>query len=194
MKAAQAVYDSEYKGKTPEEIRQIALAKSRDKNARPNTNFMTATDMMYEKRLRASRNTAKSYSNCINTITGFFNPTQTVSSNISFTQTPGAYGFEEISEAEAQPGDVGILHNPDNHPYHAVMLDSKAADGSWNLNYSNGSDKYRLGRNISAFNAPDQTHKLNKVKYYRYVGNNNGFLDQATRSVAPALRFLRSMF
>jgi hypothetical protein len=194
MKAAQATYDAEYKGKSPEEIRQIALTKSRDKNARPNTNFMTATDMMDEKKLKASRNTAKSYSNCINTITGFFNPTQTVSSNISFTQTPGAYGFEEISEAEAQPGDVGILHNTEDHPYHAVMLDSKATDGSWNLNYSNGSDKYRLGRNISAFNSPDQTHKLNKVKYYRYVGNNDGFLDQATRSVAPALRFLRSMF
>jgi hypothetical protein len=58
---------------------------------------MTATDMMDEKKVKASRNATNSYSNCINTITGFFNPTQTVSSNISFTQTPGAYGFQEVS-------------------------------------------------------------------------------------------------
>lgn len=190
---AQMLYDSEYKGKTPEEIRQIALARSRDKNAKPNTNFMTASDMFEEKRMKASRNATNSYSNCINTITGFFNPTQTVSSNISFTQTPSAYGFEEISEADAQPGDVGILHNTTQHPYHAVILDNKAEDGSWNLNYSNGDNAYRHNRNIKAFDAAGQKHKLGSVKYYRYVGNNDTFVDKATRAVAPGLRFLRSI-
>lgn len=190
---AQALYDAEYKGKSAEEIRQLALAKSRDANTKPNTNFMTATDMMDEKKLKASRNATNSYSNCINTITGFFNPTQTVSSNISFTQTPGAYGFQEVSQEEAQPGDVGILHNEADHPYHAVMLDSKAGDGSWNLNYSNGDSAYRHGRNISAFKDPSQKHKLDHVKYYRYVGNNDSFIDKATRYVAPVLRFYRSM-
>lgn len=190
---AQMLYDSDYKGKTPEEIRQIALARSRDKNAKPNTNFMTASDMFEEKRMKASRNATNSYSNCINTITGFFNPTQTVSSNISFTQTPGAYGFEEISEADAQPGDVGILHNTTQHPYHAVILDNKAEDGSWNLNYSNGDNAYRHNRNIKAFEAANQKHKLGSVKYYRYVGNNDTFVDKATRAVAPGLRFLRSI-
>lgn len=194
LKDAQVLYDTQYKGKQPEEIRQIALERSRNQNAQPNTNFMTASDMMQEKRTKASKNSTTPYHNSLNTITGFFNPTQTVSSNVSFTMTPEAYGFQEISETEAQPGDIGILHNTDSSPYHAVMLDNKAADGSWNLNYSNGDDKYRHSQNISAFRATNQSNKLDHVKYYRYVGNNEGFINKIKRNIAPGLRIVKSIF
>lgn len=190
---AKILYNKLYKEKTPDQIRAIALERSRAANAAPNKNFLNAMDMLEDKRVKATENRTGAYSNCINTVTGFYNPTQTVSSNISFTLTPSAYGFEEVSEQEAQPGDIGILHNTDDHPYHAVMLDNKAKDGSWNLNYSNGGSKYRRNVNISAFKSPGQKHKFKNVKYYRYVGNNNGPIDNVLQTIAPALRFANSM-
>ena len=193
LQSAQQLYDEQYKNKSAEEIRQIALSRSRN-NTAPNANFMTAVDMRDDKKMPASRNATNSYSNCINTVTGFFNPTQTVSSNISFTQTPWAYGFQEINEADATPGDVGILHNTDDHPYHAVILDNQNSDGTWNVNYSNGDKNYRKNKSINVFKSPDQKHKLKQIKYYRYVGNNNGPIDKAVQFIAPGLRFMSSVF
>ena len=175
--------------------RTSALAASREAT-RPNTDFSYAQDMTPTQRWGAN-NLANSFGRliginphtCLNTVTGFYNPMSTVAANINFVAHPEDYGFKEEPQSEAQPGDLIILSNKNNHPTHAVMFDSVAGqDGVHNefpyqagdtlVNYSNGgrnNGDYRLQGPLTRFN--DSSHSGGDFsgirRYYKYVGKKN---------------------
>lgn len=183
-------YSNSLKGLTPEERTQAALQRSRTNKA-PVTNFMHAGNLSEDKQLQATRNTQGNISNCINTITSFFDPNNTASSNEAFTDNPGFYGFKEISEADRKEGDVAVLFDG-NHPYHGTIINGFDSKGNPMLNYSNGSTTYKTNRPISAFSGPGNTHKHTGTKYYRYTGESN--TPDFVKRVAYYKRRLQNMF
>lgn len=172
--------------------RTSALATSRAATG-PNIDFSYAQDMTSMQRWGANnlanflgRMIGVDPHTCLNTVTGFYNPESTVAANVNFVAHPEDYGFKEEPQSEAQPGDLIILSNKNNHPTHAVMFDSVAEqDGVHNgfpyqagdtlVNYSNGGrekDNYRLQGPLSRFN--DSRHSGGDFsgtrRYYKYVG------------------------
>lgn len=172
--------------------RTSALAASRAATG-PNTNFSYAQDMTSMQRWGANnlanflgRMIGIDPHTCLNTVTGFYNPEATVAANVNFVAHPEDYGFKEEPQSEAQPGDLIILSNKNNHPTHAVMFDGIAEQsgvhngfpyqaGDTLVNYSNGGrekDDYRLQGPLTRFN--DSRHSGGDFsgtrRYYKYVG------------------------
>lgn len=168
-------------------LQQMALIRSR-RATEPNTDFSTAQDMSGWSKFSANY-LAGILSNprtCINTVTAFNDPNNTVASNVNFVTKPNEYGYKEISQDEAVPGDIIILSDKNNHPHHAVMFDSVSEqEGTHNgypieigdtlVNYSNGgrdASSYRLQGPLPRFDDPIKaggdfsgTHR-----YFRYTG------------------------
>lgn len=172
--------------------RTSALAASRTATG-PNIDFSYAQDMTPMQRWGAN-NLANFLGEmigidphtCLNTVTGFYNPESTVAANVNFVAHPEDYGFKEEPQSEAQPGDLIILSNKNNHPNHAVMFDGIAEQsgvhnefpyqaGDTLVNYSNGrrdNDAYRLQGPMSRFDDPRHSGgDFSGIRrYYRYVG------------------------
>lgn len=171
--------------------RSTALARSREATT-PNTNFMTAQDMGLLNKVRATylQNVPNAIlrkpHTCINTVTGFYDPNNTVAVNTNIVGNPEEYGYTEIPQTQAKEGDIIILSDKNNHPNHAVIFDH-VADADFNykgktfnagdtlVNYSNGglnSEDYRLQAPMSRFNNPNEAGGdfSGKRRYYKYIG------------------------
>ena len=167
-----------------------ALARSRQASG-PNINFDTAQDLSGIDKFRANNLAGVPLigvdpHTCLNTVTGFCNPSSTVASNVQMVSDPERYGYIQIDQSRAIPGDIIILSNGDNHPTHAVMFDKVAeqngthrgypvAIGDTLVNYSNGGRgkrDYRFQGPLPRFDDPENAGgDFSGVKrYYRYVG------------------------
>lgn len=168
-----------------------ALNRSRGATS-PNTDFSHAQDMTGAQRLGTNLLAGVPFigvdpHTCLNTVTGFYDPENTVASNVNIATNPERYGYREIPQSEAIPGDLIILSNSNGHPNHAVMFDEVSngygksnngypiAPGDTLVNYSNGgrnSDSYRLQEPLKRFN--DQKNAggdfLGPRIYLRYTG------------------------
>lgn len=170
-----------------------ALNKSREAHS-PNVDFSYAQDMTKAQRWGANHLAGVPFlgvdpHTCLNTVTGFYNDKATVAANVNMVARPEDFGYKQISQEEAIPGDIIILSRGDNHPTHAVMFDSVAdQEGTHNgypihigdtlVNYSNGGrskDSYRLQGPLPRFDDPNAAGgDFSGVhRYYRYVGKNN---------------------
>ena len=167
-----------------------ALARSRQAR-RPNADFSHAQDMTGMQRFGANYLAGvpiigTNPHTCLNTVTGFYDSNNTVAANIHMVAHPEDYGYKEISQKEAIPGDLIILSNKDNHPTHAVMFDQVAegngihrgfpfAPGDTLVNYSNGgrgNKDYRIQGPLPRFDDPEKAGgDFSGVhRYFRYVG------------------------
>lgn len=169
-------------------IRRLALARSREATS-PNTDFTNAMDLpkyssypaTYAPKLfRIDPHT------CINTVTGFYDPKNTVANNANLWANPEDYGYTQIPQTEAAPGDIIILSNKDNYPNHAVMFDGIATrdsekygypihKGDTLVNYSNGgrgNNDYRLQATLRRFNDPANSGGdfSGERRYFKYIG------------------------
>lgn len=167
-----------------------ALARSREASV-PNINFNTAQDLSGVDKFRANNLAGVPLigvdpHTCLNTVTGFCNPTSTVASNVQLVSDPERYGYVQIDQSKAVPGDIIILSNGDNHPTHAVMFDKIAEKngthrgypvsiGDTLVNYSNGgrgNSDYRFQGPLPRFDDPESAGgDFSGIRrYYRYVG------------------------
>lgn len=167
-----------------------ALARSRQAR-RPNADFSHAQDMTGMQRFGANYLAGvpiigTNPHTCLNTVTGFYDSNNTVAANIHMVAHPEDYGYKEIPQKEAIPGDLIILSNKDNHPTHAVMFDQVAegngihrgfpfAPGDTLVNYSNGgrgNKDYRIQGPLPRFDDPEKAGgDFSGVhRYFRYVG------------------------
>lgn len=167
-----------------------ALNRSRRATS-PNADFSSAQDMTGTQQFGANWLVGvpiigTNAHTCLNTVTGFYDPTNTVASNANMAARPEDFGYKEVPQPEAVPGDIIILSNSDNHPTHAVMFDSVAeGEGIHNdypiemgdtlVNYSNGGRNkgdYRLQGPLPRFDDPNRSGgDFSGVhRYYRYTG------------------------
>lgn len=174
-------------GVTPQ---SSALNRSREAT-RPNTDFSNAQDMTKTQRFGATWLAGVPFlgidpHTCLNTVTGFYDPNNTVASNPNMVAHPEDYGYKEINQSDAVPGDIIILSNKNNHPTHAVMFDSVSdksgihngfpyEPGDTLVNYSNGgrsNDSYRLQGPLKRFDDPDAAHGdfSGSRRYFRFTG------------------------
>lgn len=167
-----------------------ALNRSREARI-PNTDFSHAQDMTGIQRFGATYLAGVPLIDvdphtCINTVTGFYDPENTVASNLNIIANPEDYGYKKIDQKDAIPGDLIILSDSNNHPNHAVIFDSisegygvhngyEFEPGDTLVNYSNGGrskDDYRLQGPLSRFNYPNRAGGdfLGTRTYLRYTG------------------------
>lgn len=170
-----------------------SAALNRSRRAKgPNADFSNAQDMTWIQQLGATYLTGAPIIDidphtCLNTVTGFYDPENTVASNVNIATNPERYGYREIPQSEAIPGDLIILSNSNGHPNHAVMFDEVSngygksnngypiAPGDTLVNYSNGgrsSDNYRLQEPLKRFNDRKNAGGdfLGPRIYLRYTG------------------------
>lgn len=168
----------------------VALAEARAATG-PNTDFSHAQDMTGIQRFGANYLAGVPFLDidphtCLNTVTGFYDPNNTVASNPNMVAHPEDYGYKEIEQKDVIPGDLIILSNKNNHPTHAVMFDSVSegygihngfpfAPGDTLVNYSNGGrgkNDYRLQGPLLRFDDPSKAGgDFSGVhRYYRYTG------------------------
>lgn len=169
---------------------RVALVRSRE-TRRPNTDFSHAMDMTNTQKYRANLLAGvpifgSDPHTCLNTVTGFYDPENTVASNFNIVSNPEDYGYRKIPQSQAVPGDLIILSNREGHPNHAVMFDSVSegygihngynyAPGDTLVNYSNGgrsTENYRLQGPLKRF---DNLEKAGgdfsgPKTYLRYTG------------------------
>lgn len=154
----------------------------------PNNDFTNAQDMSWAQGQRATHLPwlGRSPRTCLNTVTGFYDENNTVASNANFVADPGKYGYEEIKQTDAQPGDIIILSDGKGHPVHAVMFDSVSDEegvhnrypievGDTLVNYSNGgrdTENYRVQGPLPRFDNPAFSGGdfSGPRRYYRYKG------------------------
>ena len=167
--------------------RSSALNKARQAT-KPNTDFTYAQDMSWVQGQRATYlpRLGTVPRTCINTVTGFYDENNTVASNVNFVADPRKYGYEEINQTDAKPGDIIILSNGKGHPVHAVMFDS-VSQGRWQHNnypvevgdtlvdYSNGGredSNYKLQGPLPRFDNPAFSGGdfSGPRRYFRYIG------------------------
>ena len=167
-----------------------ALNRSREAKS-PNIDFKYAQDMTDTQKFGANWLAGIPFigvdpHTCLNTVTGFYNQESTVASNANMVKRPEDYGYKEIQQKDAVPGDLIILSDGNNHPNHAVMFDSVSEKygvhngfnyepGDTLVNYSNGGrgkNDYRLQGPLIRFDDKDKaggdfsgTHR-----YFRYTG------------------------
>lgn len=167
-----------------------ALARSRQAR-RPNADFSHAQDMTSMQKFGANYLAGipvigTDPHTCLNTVTGFYDSNNTVAANIHMVAHPEDYGYKEIPQKEAIPGDLIILSNKDNHPTHAVMFDQVSegngvhrgfpvAPGDTLVNYSNGgrgNKDYRIQGPLPRFDDPEKAGgDFSGIhRYYRYTG------------------------
>ena len=167
-----------------------ALNKSRAAKG-PNTDFSYAQDMTGTQRFGANWLAGVPVigvdpHTCLNTVTSFYNPESTVASNDKIVANPENYGYKQIEQKNAVPGDLIILSDGNNHPNHAVMFDSVSesygvhngfnyAPGDTLVNYSNGGrgkNDYRLQGPLPRFDNKDEANgDFSGVhRYFRYTG------------------------
>lgn len=170
-----------------------ALNRSREANS-PNTDFSYAQDMTDIQKFGANKLAGIPLIDldphtCLNTVTSFYNPESTVASNDNIVANPEKYGYKQIKQKDAVPGDLIILSDRNNHPNHAVMFDSVSEGygvhngynyepGDTLVNYSNGgrgSNDYRLQGPLSRFDNPKKAGGdfSGKRTYLRYIGKKN---------------------
>lgn len=170
-----------------------SAALNRSRRAKgPNADFSNAQDMTWIQQLGATYLAGAPIIDidphtCVNTVTGFYDPNNTVASNVNIATNPERYGYREIPQSEAIPGDLIILSNSNGHPNHAVMFDEVSngygisnngypvAPGDTLVNYSNGgrsSDNYRLQEPLKRFDDPKSANGdfLGPRIYLRYTG------------------------
>ena len=169
----------------------VALNRSRRAKG-PNADFSNAQDMTWIQQLGATYLAGAPIIDidphtCVNTVTGFYDPDNTVASNVNIATNPERYGYREIPQSEAIPGDLIILSNSNGHPNHAVMFDRVSngygisdndypvAPGDTLVNYSNGgrsNDSYRLQEPLKRFDDPESANGdfLGPRIYLRYTG------------------------
>ena len=168
----------------------VALNRSRRAES-PNTDFSNAQDMTGIQQFRADWLDGVTIigtdpHTCLNTVTGFYDPENTVASNPNIVAHPENYGYRKIPQSEVVPGDLIILSNGEGHPKHAVMFDSVSdregvhngynyAPGDTLVNYSNGGrgkDDYRLQAPLKRFDNPEKAGGdfSGPKTYLRYTG------------------------
>ena len=169
-------------------IRQAALERSRRATS-PNTDFSKAMDLPWYSGLAATYTPSLfgiDPHTCINTVTGFYDPKHTVANNANLWANPEDYGYIQIPQTDAMPGDIIVLSNKDNHPNHAVMFDGVAtkdgkkygypiAEGDTLVNYSNGGrgkDDYRKQATLKRFDDPNSSGGdfSGERRYFKYIG------------------------
>ena len=169
-------------------VRQMALDRSRRATS-PNTNFTHAMDLPAYSSYPASIAPGLfriDPHTCLNTVTAFYDPKNTVANNANFWANPGDYGYQQISQEEAKPGDIIVLSDKDNYPRHAVMFDSVAEKemqkygypihkGDTLVNYSNGGrgkDDYRLKATLKRFDDPSSSGGdfSGERRYFKCIG------------------------
>ena len=164
-----------------DDYRRLALDRSRRATS-PTVNFDNAIDLSFIGKLNANYDGHT----CLNTVTSFYGPQYTGAVNREFVVDPQRYGFKQIPQKQALPGDIIILSDQTNHPNHAVIFDSVAKKdgispqgkvyikGDTLVNYSNGSQKkdgYRKQNPISVYLGPDAGGDFTGVKrYFRFTG------------------------
>ena len=169
-----------------------ALNRSREATS-PNIDFSHAQDMTRTQRFGANWLAGVPFigvdpHTCLNTVTGFYDPENTVASNPNIVANPEDYGYRKIEQKDAIPGDLIILSNGEGHPKHAVMFDSVAegygvhngfnyAPGDTLVNYSNGgrdTNDYRLQGPLPRFDDPDKAGGdfSGPRTYLRFTGKN----------------------
>ena len=167
-----------------------ALNRSREAKG-PNTDFSHAQDMTGIQRFGANWLAGVPLigvdpHTCLNTVTGFYDPENTVASNSNMAAHPEDYGYKKIDQKDAVPGDLIILSNGEGHPKHAVMFDSVSEDygvhngfnyipGDTLVNYSNGGrgrDDYRIQGPLPRFDDRDKAGGdfSGPRTYLRYTG------------------------
>ena len=168
----------------------VALNRSRRAES-PNTDFSNAQDMTVIQQFGADwldgvPLIGTDPHTCLNTVTGFCDPENTVASNPNMVAHPENYGYRKIPQSEVVPGDLIILSNGEGHPKHAVMFDSVSerggvhngynyAPGDTLVNYSNGGrgkDDYRLQAPLKRFDDPEKAGGdfSGPKTYLRYTG------------------------
>lgn len=165
------------------DYRRLALDRSRRATS-PTVSFDNAIDLDWLS--KAYANYCKG-NTCLNTVTSFYGPQYTGAVNREFVVNPEKYGFTQIPQNQALPGDIIILLNKSNYPHHAVMFDSVAAKDSVSpqgepiekgdtlVNYSNGSrvqgKGYRIQNPLSMFLEPNAGGDFTGVhRYFRFTG------------------------
>ena len=165
------------------DYRRLALDRSRRATS-PTVSFDNAIDLDWFS--KAYANYCKG-NTCLNTVTSFYGPQYTGAVNREFVVNPEKYGFTQIPQNQALPGDIIILSNKSNYPHHAVMFDSVAAKDSVSpqgeliekgdtlVNYSNGSrvqgKGYRIQNPLSMFLEPNAGGDFTGVhRYFRFTG------------------------
>lgn len=179
----------EVKITAPSPKRLRALRRSRQAT-KPNTNFSHAQDMSGVSKLSAFVRQYNPFMasphTCINTVTGFYDPDNTVASNVALVSNPARYGYKAIPQSEVKEGDLIILSNKDDHPVHATMFDQVATSaGEYNgypyvagdtlLNYSNGGlrpQDYKKHAPMKRFFDPNESGGdfSGKKYYFKYIG------------------------
>lgn len=169
-------------------MRDIALERSR-KATSPNTDFTNAMDLPLYSSIPATYAPRLFFIDphtCINTVTGFYDPKHTIANNANLWVNPEDYGYEQIPQASARPGDIIVLSNKDNYPNHAVMFDSVAQQdsekygypihrGDTLVNYSNGGrgkNDYRVQATLKRFDDPEAAGGdfSGERRYFKYTG------------------------
>lgn len=165
------------------DYRRLALNRSRRATS-PIVSFDNAIDLNWFS--KAYANYCKG-NTCLNTVTSFYGPQYTGAVNREFVVNPEKYGFTQIPQNQALPGDIIILSNKSNYPHHAVMFDSVAAKDSVSpqgepiekgdtlVNYSNGSrvqgKGYRKQNPLSMFLEPNAGGDFTGIhRYFRFTG------------------------
>ena len=155
----------------------LELSKNLNGDVEPNTDFRFCADgsprwrieTMQKKRTLSDAEMHKAgYRTCINTVTGFFNPYHTCAMCVNFVKTPWRWGFREIDEKDAAPGDVVIMCTSTGRACHAVIIDS-FKNGKMYFNHSNGrvgAKNYRTKVNYKTW--VKRNPKIKSLRYYRY--------------------------
>lgn len=123
---------------------------------------------------------------CLNTVTSFYDETNTVAGNLNMIAHPEDYGYREIQQKDAVPGDIIILSNGKGEGKHAVIFDSVSKGyGSHNgypinigdtlVNYSNGGrrpEDYRIQGPLPRFDDREYSGGdfSGPHRYLRYTG------------------------
>lgn len=106
---------------------------------------------------------------CINTATSNYNPNLRAGNCARFVNDPGKWGFFEVAEKDAIPGDLIIFFLPNGYARHAAVYiqDSLFGPMCATTMYPKGG-YYRYFPYKIVLWVTSRLGSFNKVKYYRY--------------------------
>ena len=118
---------------------------------------------------------------CIYTATDNYGEKYRQASNVTFESLPPSVsGFTEVDRSQVQPGDIVIRHGEGTNR-HGMIFDSKAPDGTWLYNHSNGGSGAQNYRHKGRYpSTPESLH------VYRFTGTHQDSINwqkQPTRYV-----------
>ncbi len=137
-------------------------------------------------------------SNCMLTASQWVDPHNALARSASLWYSPEKYGYTQISQDTAIPGNLVIAKNPNNEVYHTMMINGFAdkdyqfnfdgklypvKKGDIMVNYSRGGDSpNNLRTNIPLSVYIANSEGKTDTKYFRYNYPNSILLDNVTVS------------